>query len=279
MPIDLYVGGVEHAVLHLLYARFWHKVLYDLDFVSTKEPFKRLVNPGLILGEDGEKMSKSRGNVVNPDDVIEQYGSDAFRMYEMFLGPLQKVKPWSTKNIDGVFRFLNRIWRSFVHESKLADRPMNEGELRSIHQTVAKVSKDIEALDMNTAISQMMICHNFLADQTDISKQAAENFIQILSPFAPHICEEIWEILGHKTSILKQSWPKVDERYLVETEVEFAIQVNGKLRGTVKASPDADQASIRKLAFENPKVAPYLSAAIVKEIFVPKKLYNFVVKA
>jgi leucyl-tRNA synthetase len=279
MPIDLYVGGVEHAVLHLLYARFWHKVLYDLDFVSTKEPFKRLVNPGLILGEDGEKMSKSRGNVVNPDDVIEQYGSDAFRMYEMFLGPLQKVKPWSTKNIDGVFRFLNRIWRSFVHESKLADRPMNEGELRSIHQTVAKVSKDIEALDMNTAISQMMICHNFLADQTDISKQAAENFIQILSPFAPHICEEIWEILGHKTSILNQSWPKVDERYLVETEVEFAIQVNGKLRGTVKASPDADQASIRKLAFENPKVAPYLSAAIVKEIFVPKKLYNFVVKA
>lgn len=278
MPVDLYVGGVEHAVLHLLYARFWHKVLYDLGHVSTKEPFKRLINPGLILGEDGEKMSKSRGNVVNPDDVIEQYGSDAFRLYEMFMGPLQKVKPWSTSNIDGVYRFLNRIWRSFVHESKLVERPMNDAELRAIHPTIAKVGKDIEGLEMNTAISQMMICHNALTDQADISKSAAEIFVQLLSPFAPHMSEEIWEILGHKESILKSTWPKVDEKYLVADQIEFAIQVNGKLRGTVQASPEANQETIRKLAFDNPKIAGYLQNQIVKEIFVPKKLYNFVVK-
>lgn len=278
MPIDLYVGGVEHAVLHLLYARFWHKVLYDLGYVSTKEPFKRLINPGLILGEDGEKMSKSRGNVVNPDDIIAQYGADAFRMYEMFLGPLQKVKPWSTKNIDGVYRFLNRIWRSFVHEPKIADRPMNDVELRIVHQTLFKVGNDIENLEMNTAISQMMICHNTLTEQTDISKQAAEYLLQMLSPFAPHMCEEIWEIFGHRSSILESTWPKVDEAYLIEDQVDFAVQVNGKLRGTVRTSPTSDQATVRKLAFENPKISSYLQGQIVKEIFVPKKLYNFVVK-
>ncbi|MBN8553979.1 MAG: leucine--tRNA ligase [Deltaproteobacteria bacterium] len=278
MPVDLYVGGVEHAVLHLLYARFWHKVLYDLGYVSTKEPFKRLVNPGLILGEDGEKMSKSRGNVVNPDDVINQYGCDAFRMYEMFLGPLEKVKPWSTSNIDGVYRFLNRIWRTFVHESKISDRAINEIELRAIHQTIHKVSDDIENLRMNTAISQLMICHNTLSDQNDISKSAAEVFTILLSPFAPHIAEELWEIFGHKPSIIEAKWPEVNAKYLVQDKVEFAIQVNGKLRGTVEASPEADQKTVRALAFENSKISGYLAGTIVKEIFVPKKLYNFVVK-
>ncbi|MDB5037188.1 MAG: leucyl-tRNA synthetase [Bacteriovoracaceae bacterium] len=278
MPVDLYVGGVEHAVLHLLYARFWHKVLYDLGYVSTKEPFKRLVNPGLILGEDGEKMSKSRGNVVNPDDVINQYGCDAFRMYEMFLGPLEKVKPWSTNNIDGVYRFLNRIWRNFVHESKIKDRPMTDAELRIIHQTIQKISDDIENLRMNTAISQMMICHNFMSDQPDIPKEMAEKFIILLSPFAPHITEEIWELFGHKGSIIEAEWPKADPKYLIESEVEFAIQVNGKLRATVKTSPDSKQDQVRALAIQNPKVEGYLKGEIVKEIFVPRKLYNFVVK-
>jgi leucyl-tRNA synthetase len=278
-PVDLYVGGVEHAVLHLLYARFWHKVLFDLGYVSTKEPFKRLVNPGLILGEDGEKMSKSRGNVVNPDDVIAQYGADAFRMYEMFLGPLEKVKPWSTSNIDGVYRFLNRIWRSFVHESKLATRAPNEIELRAIHQTIQKVSDDFENLRMNTAISQLMICHNALNDQADISKEAAELFTILLSPLAPHIAEELWEIFGHKTSIIETAWPVVDKKYLVEDQIEFAVQVNGKLRGTVMASPAAKQEDVRALALSNPKVESYLKGQILKEIFVPKKLYNFVVKA
>jgi leucyl-tRNA synthetase len=250
-----------------------------LGYVSTKEPFKRLVNPGLILGEDGEKMSKSRGNVVNPDDVIAQYGADAFRMYEMFLGPLEKVKPWSTSNIDGVYRFLNRIWRSFVHESKLATRAPNEIELRAIHQTIQKVSDDFENLRMNTAISQLMICHNALNDQADISKEAAELFTILLSPLAPHIAEELWEIFGHKTSIIETAWPVVDKKYLVEDQIEFAVQVNGKLRGTVMASPAAKQEDVRALALSNPKVESYLKGQILKEIFVPKKLYNFVVKA
>jgi leucyl-tRNA synthetase len=278
MPVDLYVGGVEHAVLHLLYSRFWHKVLFDLGLVSTKEPFKKLVNQGLILGEDGEKMSKSRGNVVNPDDIIEKYGADSLRLYEMFMGPLEKVKPWSTANIDGVYRFLNRIWRSFVHESKVSNRAMNEAELKIIHQTNFKVSKDIENLEFNTAISQMMICHNQLTDQTDISNEAAQIFTILLSPFAPHIAEELGEQLGMKSSISSYPWPVIDEKYLVESTVAFAIQVNGKLRATVEAAPDASKEVIRKLATENPKVATYLKGEIVKEIFVPKKLYNFVVK-
>jgi len=279
MPVDLYVGGVEHAVLHLLYSRFWHKVLYDLGYVSTKEPFKKLVNQGLILGEDGEKMSKSRGNVVNPDDVIDKYGADSLRMYEMFMGPLEKVKPWSTSNIDGVHRFLNRIWRSFVHESKVVDREPNELEMRAIHPTIAKVSKDIENLEFNTAISQLMICHNALVDQTDISKKVASSFMILLSPFAPHISEEVWESFGNLTSISEATWPQVEDKYLVQSTVEFAVQVNGKLRGTVTAPPDSSQAEVRKLAFADAKIAAHLQGSIAKEIFVPKKLYNFVVKS
>lgn len=278
MPVDLYVGGVEHAVLHLLYARFWHKVLYDLKLVSTKEPFKRLVNPGLILGEDGEKMSKSRGNVVNPDDIVDNYGADAFRMYEMFLGPLEKVKPWSTSNIDGVYRFLNRIWRSFVHESKISDRPMTEAELRILHPTIKKVGDDIENLQMNTAISQLMICHNAMTDLESIPKTMSEVFTQLLAPFAPHIAEELWEIFGHKKSIQESSWPSVDEKFLVQTEISFAIQVNGKLRDTIKASPDISQADLKALALQSPKVSAHIKGEIIKEIFVPKKLLSFVVK-
>lgn len=278
MPVDLYVGGVEHAVLHLLYSRFWHKVLYDLKLVSTKEPFQKLVNQGLILGEDGEKMSKSRGNVVNPDDIIDKYGADSLRMYEMFMGPLQKVKPWSTSNIDGVYRFLGRIWRSFVHESKVALRAPNETELRLIHPTIKKVSEDIEALEFNTAISQLMICHNGLIEQSDISKEIAEKFMLLLSPFAPHISEEIWSNLGHSTSIAQENWPEAEAQYLVQDKIDFAIQVNGKLRGTVSAPPNASKDDVRKLAVENPKVSSHLEGQIVKEIFVPKKLYNFVVK-
>lgn len=278
MPVDLYVGGVEHAVLHLLYSRFWHKVLFDLKLVSTSEPFQKLVNQGLILGEDGEKMSKSRGNVVNPDDIIDQYGADSLRMYEMFMGPLQKVKPWSTSNIDGVYRFLGRVWRSFVHESKVSDREPNNLELRLLHPAIKKVSHDIEGLEFNTAISQLMICHNGLIEQGDISKAVAESFLILLSPFAPHMTEEIWSLWGHSESIALSAWPNHDEKYLILDKMDFAIQVNGKLRGTVSAAPDASKDDVRKLAFENSKIQPYLQGEIVKEIFVPKKLYNFVVK-
>ncbi len=278
LPVDLYVGGVEHAVLHLLYSRFWHKVLYDLKLVSTKEPFKKLVNQGLILGEDGEKMSKSRGNVVNPDDVIEKYGADSLRMYEMFMGPLEKVKPWSTSNIDGVYRFLNRVWRSFVHESKVAQRAPTEAELKILHPTIEKISKDIENLEFNTAISQLMICHNALTEQADIAHEVAKQFTLLLSPFAPHMTEEIWVTLGHTETLAHTAWPTLDPKYLVQDTIEFAIQVNGKLRATVSAPPAATQEQVRKLAMESEKVAPYLKGEIVKEIFVPKRLYNFVVK-
>jgi len=278
MPVDLYVGGVEHAVLHLLYARFWHKVLYDLGHVSTKEPFKKLVNQGLILGEDGEKMSKSRGNVVNPDEIIEQYGADAFRMYEMFMGPLEKSKPWSTSNIDGIYRFLNRVWRSFVHESKLADEKPNENILQILHQSIHKVTDDIEHLRFNTAISQLMIFHNELIKEEKISQSVAEDFVLLLSPFAPHICEEFWSIFGHKDSILNANWPKADARYLKVAMANFAIQVNGKLRGTIEASVDIEKEELRKLALEDEKVSKHVKGEILKVIFVPKKLMNFVVK-
>ncbi len=278
MPIDLYVGGVEHAVLHLLYARFWHKVLYDLKLVSTKEPFKRLVNPGLILGEDGEKMSKSRGNVVNPDDVIEQFGTDAFRLYEMFMGPLEKVKPWSTANIDGVHRFLNRIWRSFEHESKISDRKMEVKELQILHQSIQKVSDDIENLRMNTAISQLMICHNFMLEQTSISKEMAKVFCQLLSPFAPHIAEELWQILGEKNSILESPWPKVDPQYLVATTFMLVVQINGKMRGSFEMNKGISQSDARAIVIQDEKVKSHLKGTIVKEIFVADKLYSFVVR-
>lgn len=278
MPVDLYVGGVEHAVLHLLYARFWHKVLFDLGYVSTKEPFKRLVNPGIILGEDGEKMSKSRGNVVNPDDVIDQFGSDAFRLYEMFMGPLEKSKPWQTSSIDGVFRFLKRVWKSFVHESKIEDREMNEKELTVLHKTIAKVGEDIEHLRMNTAISQLMICHNSMSEGETISKKMAETFILLLSPFAPHMAEEMWETFGHKKSLAHEPWPEHDAKHLIDDTVNFAIQVNGKLRGTITTSPDTDKDKIRELALSDPSVAKHVKGEIVREIFVPKKLFNFVVK-
>jgi leucyl-tRNA synthetase len=278
IPVDLYVGGVEHAVLHLLYSRFWHKVLYDLKLVSSKEPFQRLVNQGLILGEDGEKMSKSRGNVVNPDDVIQKYGADSLRLYEMFMGPLEKTKPWSTSNIDGVYRFLGRVWRSFVHETKLVDRVPNEKELKSFHQSLQKVSEDIENLRMNTAISQLMIFHNFLTDQPDIPKVIAKDFVKMLSPFAPHIAEEIWERLGERESVLKAEWPHLIEKYLVVDEVKVAVQVNGKLRGTLNVSPDAPQTELEALAKKDEKIQSFLSGEIVKVIYVPKKILNFVVK-
>jgi leucyl-tRNA synthetase len=277
MPVDLYVGGVEHAVLHLLYSRFWHKVLYDLKLVSTKEPFKKLVNQGLILGEDGEKMSKSRGNVVNPDDIVADYGADAFRMYEMFMGPLEKSKPWSTANIDGVFRFLNRVWRSFVHESKIQDRAANEKEERILSQSIKKVGEDIEALRFNTAISQLMICHNELIEQESIAKSVAEKFILLLSPFAPHIGEEIWTTLGHSPSILNVAWPDYDPKFLVLSEVTYAVQVNGKLRGNLVAPIGAGQDEVQRMALEDPQVSKYVRGEIKKVIFVPKRLINFVV--
>src|SRR3989338_1013946 len=223
MPVDLYVGGAEHAVLHLLYSRFWHKVLYDLGHVSTPEPFRKLINQGLILGEDGEKMSKSRGNVVNPDDVIRAHGADAFRLYEKFLVPLEKVKPWSTRGIEGVDRFLQRAWRLVMTDEGTPKAPSDsvpDAELnRLLHQTIKEVTEDLDALRLNTAISHLMVLLNSLVNQSPLPKAAVETFVLLLSPLAPHLGEELWERLGHSESVAYHPWPSYDPQLLVVDEI------------------------------------------------------------
>jgi len=243
MPIDLYIGGAEHAVLHLMYARFWHKVLYDLGYVSTKEPFMKLRHQGTILGEDSRKMSKSRGNVVNPDTVVSQYGADAMRLFEMFMGPLEDVKPWNTRSVEGVFRFLNRVWRLFVAEDGSMEasieiiEPAGDFE-RLFHQSVQKVSEDIEALRFNTAISQLMIIINEAYKLDRKPRQLMEQFILLLAPFAPHIAEELWERLGHKGTLAYHPWPTYDAAKTVEQLVEVILQVNGKVRSKIRVGVD-----------------------------------------
>ncbi|MCC5925059.1 MAG: leucine--tRNA ligase [Bacteroidetes bacterium] len=354
MPVDMYVGGAEHAVLHLLYARFWHKVLYDLGVVSTKEPFQRLVNQGMILGEmeytlfkdadgaylspdqaeryDGEvqrikltdediektstgfalktdavqkyglseaaagtyviearsyKMSKSRGNVINPDDVIKEYGADALRLYEMFMGPLEQVKPWSMRGVEGVFRFLKRVWRVYVDDrtdelnADLVDVEATRDQLKVLHETIKKVTEDIEGGRYNTAISQLMIFNNEAMKWEQKPKSVMNTFLVLLSPFAPHIAEELWSRLGNPNTIAAENWPKFDESYLVADAFTYAIQVNGKVRGTLELPADkaTDKDLVLSMAKAEPGVAKYLAEGnIVKEVFVPKKIVNFVVK-
>lgn len=284
MPVDLYVGGAEHAVLHLLYSRFWHKTLFDLGYVSTKEPFQRLVNQGLILGEDGQKMSKSMGNVVNPDDVVIEYGADALRLFEMFMGPLEDTKPWSTKGVEGVFRFLNRVWRMFVDEdgkinSSIQDVPLTVDQERILHQTIKKVTSDIETMNFNTAISQMMIFVNEFLNLEVKPIAALKPFVLLLSPFAPHIAEEIWEKLGSKKSLAYEAWSKFDESKTRVDTIEMVVQVSGKIRAKLPLSRDSVEEEVKKLAFENESVKKHLEGkTIVKTIFVKNKLFNIVVK-
>lgn len=283
MPVDLYIGGAEHAVLHLLYARFWHKVLYDLGYVSTKEPFQKLVNQGMILGEDGEKMSKSRGNVINPDQVIREYGADTMRLYEMFMGPLERTKPWSTKGIEGVHRFLNRVWFHNVDETgalrNLTNDEPSEEVLKSLHRTIKKVTEDIENLAFNTAIAQLMVFHNELRRLPAVPRKVLEIFLQLLNPFAPHITEELWSKLGHQETMAYEPWPTYDEKYLVQEQVTYAIQVNGKLRGSLVIDREASEAEVVEQAKNLPRVAHHLEGKqIRKTIFVPQKIVNFVAK-
>ena len=236
MPVDLYVGGAEHAVLHLLYSRFWHKVLFDLGHVSTPEPFMRLVNQGMILGEDGQKMSKSRGNVINPDDVVREYGADAFRMYEMFMGPLEATKPWNTQGLEGVYRFLGRVWRLFCDEDgKLIvdDSEPDPKLLKVLHHTIKKVGEDTDTLAFNTAVSTMMEFVNAVTAQESRPRKLLEPFVLVLAPYAPHLAEELWEKLGHKQSLAYEPWPKYDAALLKENSVTIILQVNGKLRDRV----------------------------------------------
>ncbi|RMG41542.1 MAG: leucine--tRNA ligase [Planctomycetota bacterium] len=357
MPVDLYVGGAEHAVLHLLYARFWHKVLFDRGYVSTLEPFHKLVNQGMILGDleytafrraDGRwvsanavqeaadpetgkpirvdrdtgepvepvklqadqvekrgehfvlkdapdvvvearayKMSKSRGNVINPDDIVDQYGADALRMYEMFMGPLEASKPWSMSGVEGISRFLGRVWRMIVDEradevrlhNAVTDEAPNEEELRILHKTIKAVTEDIEKLSFNTAISRMMEFVNAIGSRPRRPRAILEPFVLLLSPFAPHIAEELWEVLGHSQTLAYEPWPEYQEELIAESEIELPIQVNGKVRGRVRVPADADQNTILQRARAEPSVARHLEGKqVVKQIVVPGRLINFVVK-
>jgi leucyl-tRNA synthetase len=283
MPVDLYIGGAEHAVLHLLYARFWHKVLYDIGVVSTPEPFMKLVHQGMILGEDGQKMSKSWGNVVNPDDVVHDYGADAMRMYEMFMGPLEVTKPWSTKGVEGVSRFLDRVWRLVVAEDgspsrQLTDEPPDPPLERELHRTIRKVTEGIEALRFNTAIAQMMVLVNELTPRRKRPRSVIERLVLVLSPFAPHLGEEVWQRLGHPDTLAYEPWPAFDPALTQEEVVTVAIQVNGKLRGTVRVPLGAPEEQVRQAALADPKVARHLDGQdIRKVIYVPDKLLSLVV--
>jgi leucyl-tRNA synthetase len=290
--VDLYVGGTEHAVLHLLYARFWQKVLFDLGYVSKPEPFQRLVNQGIILGEDNQKMSKSRGNIVNPDDVIDQYGADAFRCYEMFMGPLEQMKPWSMRGVEGVSRFLARVWRLFMSENQSGDLELS-GKIKKIdadkaqqkmtHATIKKVTEDIESFSFNTAISQMMIFVNAFTGAEMIPLSSMRSFLVLLSPFAPHMASELWERLNASFTdapgdITGQRWPSYDERLLVEDEVEVVLQINGKVRERMKMSILATDEQMKTAALSNLKIHERTAGKTVRNVIVvPKKLVNIVV--
>ena len=283
LPIDLYVGGAEHAVLHLLYARFWHKFLYDLGVVPTKEPFQKLVNQGMILGKNHEKMSKSKGNVVNPDDIVEEYGADTLRMYEMFMGPLDASIPWSEKGLGGANRFVHRIWNLMIDDNdQLRDRvtTLNDGALDKIYnQTVKKVTEDYEELHFNTAISQMMIFVNEAHKADALPLEYMEGFVKLVAPIAPHIAEELWTKLGHVGTISYQPWPTYDESKLVETTVEIVVQINGKVRQHLEVAKDAGKEDLEKVALADERIQAELADKnIVRVIAVPGRLVNIVVK-
>jgi leucyl-tRNA synthetase len=284
LPVDLYVGGAEHAVLHLLYARFWHKVLYDMGVVSSVEPFKRLVNPGVVLGENHEKMSKSAGNVVNPDDVVARYGADALRMFEMFMGPLEVTKPWSTSGVEGVYRFLNRVYRLVVDAEgglsrELTDAPPEGALLRQLHRTIQKVTSDFESMRFNTAIAAMMEFLNEATKVKPLPRQVVETLVLLLSPLAPHIAEELWHRLGHDELIALAAWPAFDPALTAEDTVEVAVQVSGKTRGQVRVPVDAAQDAVEAAARADASIWKHIEGkTLVKTIYVPKRIINFVVK-
>ncbi|MCD7951010.1 MAG: leucine--tRNA ligase [Erysipelotrichaceae bacterium] len=278
LPVDLYIGGAEHAVLHLLYSRFWHKVLYDAGVVKCKEPWQRLFHQGMILGSNNEKMSKSRGNVVNPDDIVESHGADSLRLYEMFMGPLEASLPWSTQGLDGCRKWLDRVYRLIVESDKISDE--NDHSLDYVYNaTVKKVTNDYESLDFNTAISQMMIFVNDAYKAKTLYRPYAEALVKMLSCIAPHICEEMWETLGHDHTLAYETWPTYDEAMLVQATVEMAVQVNGKLRAKITVNKDEDKEVVEELALSQPNVKNFTEGkTIAKVIVVPNKIVNIVAK-
>ena len=276
MPVDLYMGGPEHAVGHLLYSRFWNNYLYNKGLVPVKEPFAKLRHQGMILGPNGEKMSKSKGNVINPDDMVREYGADSLRLYEMFMGPIDSAKPWDPNGIEGSKKFLDRVWRMFAESGKIKDEP-NKNLEKVYNFTVKKVTNDYESMYFNTAISQMMIFVNSVSKEDVLPKEYAEGFLKLLNPIAPHITEELWNMLGHDNTISYESWPTYDESKTIDDKKEIPVQVNGKLKATVMISLDEDEASVKE------KVHSALEGkldvkSIVKEIYVKNKIYNVVIK-
>jgi leucyl-tRNA synthetase len=286
LPVDLYVGGAEHAVLHLLYSRFWHKVLFDRGHVSCPEPFKRLVNQGMILGENGEKMSKARGNVVNPDDVVAEYGGDSLRLYEMFMGPLEAVKPWNTNGVVGVYKFLSQVWRLMIDDNAEAVKlgpAVTDGEpdkdtLRLLHRTIQKVTEDTDHLRFNTAISAMMEFKNHLMKQPTRPRAVLEPFVLLLAPYAPHVAEELWRALGHPGSLAYEPWPRFDPALTAAESVEVPVQVNGKLKTRLTVPAGTDAAGLEAAARADARVIEAVAGKAVKKVVVvPGKLVNLVV--
>ena len=278
MPVDLYVGGPEHAVGHLLYSRFWNNYLYNKGIVPVKEPFAKLRHQGMILGSNGEKMSKSKGNVINPDDMVKEYGADSLRVYEMFMGPIDSAKPWDPNGIDGSKKFLDRVWRLFVESDKVKEEE-NPNLDKVYNFTVKKVTNDYENMFFNTAISQLMIFVNTATKEDIVPKKYAEGFIKLLSPVAPHISEEMWNRLGHNNTITYETWPAYDESKLTQDTVEIPVQINGKVRATINAPVNVSEDEIREIAHNNENIKKQLvGKTIVKEIYVKNKIYNIVVK-
>ena len=283
LPVDLYIGGAEHAVLHLLYARFWHKVLYDLGVVHTKEPFQKLVNQGMILGTNNEKMSKSRGNVINPDEIVNEFGADTLRLYEMFMGPLEATKPWNANGVEGMHRFLSRVWRLFINEDtgaineKITVDGGTDEFKRTAHKTIKKVTEDLEHLRFNTAISQLMIFINDAYKADTLPLEAMENFVQLLSPLAPHMAEELWSRLGHEGGISYVAWPEYDESMTVDAEVEIVVQVNGKIVTRATIAKDLDSQAMQDYTMELAPVKQVLEGKTIRKVIaVPGKLVNIV---
>ncbi len=287
MPVDLYVGGAEHAVLHLLYARFWHKVLFDRGVVSTPEPFQKLVNQGMILGENNEKMSKSRGNVVNPDTVVKEYGADSMRLYEMYMGPLEDSKPWNTEGVNGVFGFLNRAWRLMIDDraetmqlnASVVDTPPTPEQNRILHKTIGAVTDDVDKLKFNTAIARMIEFTNFFTKETERPREVLEKFVLLLAPFAPHMAEELWQALGHKNTLAYEPWPKFDAELAKEDTIEVPVQINGKVRSKLTVAAGTSAADQEAAAKADARVAELVDGKqIVKVVVVPGRLVNLVVK-
>jgi leucyl-tRNA synthetase len=286
MRVSLYLGGAEHAVLHLLYARFWHKVLFDLGYVSTREPFARLYHQGMVLGEDSNKMSKSRGNVVNPDDVIASYGADSLRLFEMFLGPLSATKPWSTNGIEGVHRFLNKVWRLIIDEegnihSRIRKvKPEGDAEI-IMNRTIKNITEDVEDMDLkfNTCVSELMIYVNEISKLEIIPLEMIEALVKLLAPFAPHMAEELWQKLGNEGTISFVQWPEYNPAKVQKSVITVVGQVNGKVRAKIEVENDTDEETLKKLMKQETKMKSYIDGKeIIKEIVVKNKLVNIVVK-